>query len=62
MEIKNGSKWSGSEGKTFIVINTTTIDGHDWVYYRLEQPVDDKPSEFSCYVESFVSRFTPCPE
>jgi hypothetical protein len=62
MEIKNGSKWFSSNQKVFVVISTATIEGKDWVYYRAEQPVDHLPSEFSCYVESFLSRFTPLPE
>lgn len=60
--IKQGTRWSGSDGKTFIVINTTTIEGKDWIYYRAEKPVDHHADEYSCYVESFLSRFTPLPE
>ena len=62
MEIKQGTKWWSGQGKIFVVINTANIEGHDWVYYRMEQPVDDHPKEFSCYQESFLSRFTPLPE
>lgn len=62
MEIVNGSRWAGTDGKVFIVINTTNLDGHDWVYYRAEQPVNHHPDEYSCYVESFTSRFTRLPE
>lgn len=62
MEIQNGSRWSGNDGKVFIVINTINVDGHDWIYYRSEKPVDHLPKEFSCYTESFLSRFTPLPE
>lgn len=62
MEIVNGSRWYGTEGKVFVVINTTNVDDHEWVYYRTEQPIDHLPKEFSCYKESFLSRFTRCPE
>lgn len=62
MEIKNGSRWSGNDGRVFVVINTTNVDGHDWVYYRSEQPVDNLPKEFSCYTESFLNRFSKLPE
>lgn len=62
MNIKNGSKWHGANGRIFVVINTTTIDGKDWVYYRAEKPVDHLPAEFSCYQESFIDRFNPLPD
>lgn len=62
MEIKQGTRWWSGQGKVFVVINTANIEGHDWVYYRMEQPVNDQPKEFSCYQESFLSRFTPLPE
>ena len=62
MEIKQGTRWCSGQGKVFVVINTANIEGHDWVYYRMEQPVNDQPKEFSCYQESFLSRFTPLPE
>lgn len=60
--IKQGTRWSGSNGKVFVVINTMTLEGKEWVYYRAEQPVDHHPAEFSCYEESFLSRFNPLPE
>lgn len=62
MEIKQGTRWWSGQGKIFVVINTANVEGHDWVYYRMEQPVDDQPKEFSCYQESFLSRFTLLPE
>ena len=62
MVIQNGSRWYGTDGRVFVVIHTTSVDGHDWVYYRSEQPIDHLPKEFSCYQESFISRFNPLPE
>ena len=62
IQIKNGSKWSGSDGKVFIVIGTMIVEGKSWVYYRSENQKDHMPKEFSCYEESFLSRFTPLPE
>ena len=50
---KEGSKWS-SINETFVVIHTIELDGHTWIHYRKEN--NDK--EYSCYVESFVDRFT----
>lgn len=61
-QIKNGSRWSGSDGKVFVVIGTMIVDGKDWVYYRSEKTSDHLPKEFSCYEESFLTRFNPLPE
>lgn len=60
--IKNGSKWSGGDGKIFIVIGTMIVDGKNWVYYRAEKPQAHLPSEFSCFEESFLERFRLVPE
>lgn len=55
--IKVGSKWSSSDGKIFVVLSSAKIEGNDWVHYRKENT--DPPQEFSCFEESFLSRFTP---
>lgn len=62
IEIKNGSKWSGGDGKVFIVIGTTIVEGKNWVYYRAEKPQAQQPGEFSCFEESFLERFRQVPE
>lgn len=62
MEIKNGSRWHGSDSTVFVVIGTMLVEGKDWVYYRAEKPKDHMPAEYSCYQESFLSRFRPLPE
>ena len=51
---KIGSKWSSIDD-TFVVIHVIELDGHTWVHYRKEP----NETEYSCYVESFVERFTP---
>ena len=56
--VKMGSKWMGSEGKIFCVIGTAEIEGKNWVYYRKED-TKQEPREYSCFVESFLARFTP---
>ena len=53
---KDGSKWAGSTSRElFRVIHTIELDGHIWVHY-----CDDSngEKEYSCYVESFLTRFT----
>ncbi len=62
MEIKSGSRWWTSNGEKFIVLAATTIDGNDWVYYRAEKLKNEEVREYSCYKESFLSRFSPLPE
>lgn len=57
MQIKEGTRWSSSDGNVFHVMSVVEVDGHTWVYY--EQ--DDVPESrtFSCWVESFRARFSP---
>ena len=60
MNIKQGSCWTGSDhNKKFVVINEIVIEGVVWVHYR--DAVGDPPKEYSCYRESFLSRFTALP-
>jgi len=61
-QIKNGSRWTGGDGKVFVVIGTMIVEGKDWVYYRLEKSPEHMPKEFSCYEESFLIRFRLLPE
>lgn len=58
MIIKNGSRWGSTDGKVFYVMHTIEVDGHDWVHYKSF----DSDQEYSCYTESFLSRFTPLPD
>lgn len=62
MEIKMGSRWWSGNGDKFVVLAVQTIEGNDWVYYRSEKLKNDEVREFSCYKESFLSRFSPLPE
>jgi hypothetical protein len=56
---KQGSRWSGSNGEKFHVLNTIELDGKTWVHYVNEK---ENPLEYSCYVESFLRRFTELPD
>lgn len=51
------TKWISRNGdaKVFVVLHVVELDGKNWVHYRDEEC----PSchEFSCYLESFLSRF-----
>jgi hypothetical protein len=55
--VKVGSKWVGNENHTFRVIQVVEIDGHTWVHYIKENAPEDSNREYSCYMESFLSRF-----
>jgi hypothetical protein len=60
---KNGSKWSGTGQDIFHVLHTIELEGHTWVHYIKETHKDtNEVREFSCYLESFLSRFNPLPE
>ena len=51
---KEGSKWAGTND-VFVIIHIIELDDHTWVHYRKES----SDQEYSCYVESFLERFTP---
>lgn len=55
MILKEGSRWTGGN-KQFILLHEVETDGHVWVHYRDEQ--GSPPREYSCYKDSFLSRFT----
>jgi hypothetical protein len=54
-----GSHWKDSQGRMFHVISVQDIEGHTWVYYHLDRSHGNENSDFSCYLESFLARFTP---
>jgi hypothetical protein len=60
--IKEGSKWSGSSGAIFRVINIIQIEGHTWIHYIKDNAPEESEREYSCYLESFTSRFSPLPK
>lgn len=58
--VKEGSKWGSSDGKEFLVMHVIEQDGHTWIHYRENRR--DEPKEYSCYVESFLLRFSQLPD
>lgn len=60
--IKEGSRWSGGDGKVFLVLHEVVADNKVWVHYREENAKDGTPKEYSCYQESFLTRFTQLPD
>lgn len=51
---KPGSKWRASQGQMFVVLEVVDVKDQTWVHYREK----DKSQEYSCFLESFYSRFT----
>jgi hypothetical protein len=56
-QILPGSRWRGGED-FFQVIELVQLEDHLWVYYRRERDC----LEFSCWIDSFLSRFTTTPQ
>jgi len=54
--VKVGSKWVGVSD-TFRVIHVVELEGHTWIHYIKENASEDSNREYSCYEESFLSRF-----
>ena len=59
--IERGSIWSSPDGRTFQVISEIEVEGNKWVHYRRIDSEYNEPKEFSCYTESFLSRFYKLP-
>jgi hypothetical protein len=57
--VKEGSKWAGNANDKFHVIHVIELEGHTWVHYIKENAPEDSNREYSCYIESFLSRFSP---
>ena len=59
--IKAGSKWVSDGDNIFRVIQVVELDGHTWIHYIKENQPEDSNREYSCYEESFLSRFRETP-
>ncbi len=61
MNIKLGSRWAGAGYRQiFVVLAEVKLDDAIWIHYRDE--AGEPPREYSCFKDSFLSRFTPLPE
>jgi hypothetical protein len=59
--VKVGSKWVGNENNIFRVIQVIELEGHTWVHYIKENAPEELNREYSCYEESFLSRYREVP-
>jgi hypothetical protein len=62
MTVKEGSRWTGNNGDLFHVLSVVELEGHTWVHYIKEKAPEGSNREYSCYIESFLSRFRAIPE
>lgn len=60
IEIKDGSRWTDYDGKYFRVLKIVEIEKQVWIHYISEN--SSTPQEYSCYLESFLSRFKEVPK
>ena len=60
--IKEGSRWDGGNNITFRVIQIVEVEGHTWIHYINDQSPESENREYSCYQESFETRFRLLPE
>jgi hypothetical protein len=51
---ESGSNWISVDYTTFRVLHTIELDGHTWIHYIKE----NTNVEYSCYLESFLNKFT----
>ncbi len=59
--VRVGSRWWAGQGEKFFVLDIVTIEGYTWVHYR-DDNNKENPKEYSCYLESFLTRFSELPE
>jgi len=59
--VKVGSKWVGNENNIFRVIHVIELDDHTWIHYIKDNAPEESTREYSCYEESFLSRFREVP-
>jgi hypothetical protein len=60
--VKVGSKWVGNENNIFRVIHVIELEDHTWIHYIKDNAPEESTREYSCYEESFLSRFRSLPE
>ena len=59
--VKVGSKWVGNENNIFRVIHVIELEDHIWIHYIKDNASEESTREYSCYLESFLSRFRELP-
>ena len=55
------TRWDDSHGKEFRVLSRTVLDGNIWIHYIRDDKDYKEINEYSCYEESFLSRFRQIP-
>ena len=57
---REGSRWWGGDNNKFRVLHIVEQGDNTWVHYVKENTVPAQ--EYSCYLESFLERFSELPE
>lgn len=60
MNPEKNTVWCDSQGKKFQVLDVVLVEGKTWVHYINRDA--EYTREYSCYAESFLSRFSQIPE
>ena len=55
------TRWVDSHGKEFRVLSRTVLDFNIWIHYIRDDKDYKEINEYSCYEESFLSRFRQIP-
>ena len=58
--LEKNTIWSDGQGQKFQVLDVIIIEDKTWVHYI--NRTAPAAQEFSCYAESFLSRFISIPE
>jgi|SanBayMetagenome_1026888.scaffolds.fasta_scaffold03770_8 hypothetical protein len=59
INLEKNTIWTDGRGQKFQVLDVVDVEGKTWVHYINRDTEHSK--EYSCYAESFVSRFIPLP-
>lgn len=59
--VKIGSKWVGNGNDRFRVLHVIELEGHTWIHYIKDNATEESNREFSCYEESFLTRYRQIP-
>ena len=62
--LEKNTIWSDGQGQKFQVLDVIIIEDKTWVHYinRTDNRTAPAGREYSCYAESFLSRFISIPE
>jgi hypothetical protein len=60
INLEKNTIWSDGQGQKFSILDVVSIEGKTWVHYINRNAESNR--EYSCYAESFLSRFVQVPD